>query len=60
MWDKLETIVRRYESLEQELAVPRGDYQGYAALGREEAELEPLGNRQRRLLASCVARTHLG
>jgi len=42
MWDKLETIVRRYESLEQELAVPGGDYQRYAALGKERAELEPL------------------
>lgn len=42
MWDKLETIVRRYESLEQELAVPGGDYQRYATLGKERAELEPL------------------
>ena len=42
MWDKLETIVRRYESLEQELAVPGGDYQRYAALGKERADLEPL------------------
>jgi peptide chain release factor 1 len=42
MWDKLETIVRRYESLEQELAVPGGDYQRYAALGKEKSELEPL------------------
>jgi peptide chain release factor 1 len=42
MWDKLETIVRRYESLEQDLAVPGGDYQRYAALGKEKSELEPL------------------
>ena len=42
MWDKLETIVHRYESLEQELAVPGGDYQRYATLGKERAELEPL------------------
>jgi peptide chain release factor 1 len=42
MWDKLEAIVRRYESLEQELAVPGGDYQRYATLGKERAELEPL------------------
>ena len=42
MWDKLETIVRRYESLEQELAVPGGEYQRYAALGKERADLEPL------------------
>jgi peptide chain release factor 1 len=42
MWDRLETIVHRYESLEQELAVPGGDYQRYATLGKERAELEPL------------------
>jgi peptide chain release factor 1 len=42
MWDKLETIVRRYDSLEQELEVPGGDHQRYAVLGRERAELEPL------------------
>jgi len=42
MWDKLETIVHRYESLEQELAVPGGDYQRYATLGKEKSELEPL------------------
>src|SRR5512134_1822790 len=42
MWDKLESVVRRYENLEQELAAPSADYQRYAALGKERAELEPL------------------
>jgi peptide chain release factor 1 len=42
MWDKLEAIVQRYASLEQELAVSGGDYQRYATLGKERAELEPL------------------
>ena len=42
MWDKLQAILRRYESLEQELAAAGGDYQRYAALGKERAELEPL------------------
>ncbi|HKY83275.1 MAG TPA: peptide chain release factor 1 [Anaerolineales bacterium] len=42
MLDKLESILRRYESLEQELAAPGADYQRYAALGKERAELEPL------------------
>jgi peptide chain release factor 1 len=42
MLDKLEAVARRYESLEQELASPSADYQRYAALGKERAELEPL------------------
>ncbi|HMK08537.1 MAG TPA: peptide chain release factor 1 [Anaerolineales bacterium] len=42
MQERLEAIVRRYESLEQELAVPGGDYQRYATLGKEKADLEPL------------------
>jgi peptide chain release factor 1 len=42
MWDKLEAVVRRYESLEGELADPAGDYQRYATLGKERAELEPI------------------
>jgi len=42
MWDKLEAILRRYEKLEQDLALPGGDYQRYATLGKERAELEPI------------------
>jgi peptide chain release factor 1 len=42
MWDRLEAIVRRYDALEGELANPGNDYQRYASLGRERAELEPV------------------
>ena len=42
MFDKLEAILQRYDSLEQELAVEGADYTRYAALGKERAELEPI------------------
>jgi peptide chain release factor 1 len=42
MWEKLEAILQRYEGLEQELAAAGSDYQRYASLGKERAELEPL------------------
>jgi peptide chain release factor 1 len=42
MQDKLEAIVRRYESIEQELASAAVDHTRYAALGKERAELEPI------------------
>jgi peptide chain release factor 1 len=59
MQDKLEAIVRRYESLEQELAVPGADYTRYAALGKERAELEPIvrAYRSRRAAEDELAQT---
>ncbi len=42
MWERLDEVLKRYEHLEQELARPDADYQHYATVGRERAELEPL------------------
>jgi peptide chain release factor 1 len=42
MFDKLDAILNRYDAIEQELADAGGDYQRYATLGKERAELEPL------------------
>jgi peptide chain release factor 1 len=52
MVDKLEAILRRYETLEQELAAAGADYTRYAALGKERAELEPIVRAYRSLQAA--------